>query len=164
MTVAFPLQRLRLNFLRRYKWAFRPSYDAIDSDVVAPPEFFKFISARQELLAVRVYFSRSGHQSNWHDQDEGFSPSDSFKLARYLLQQLSTSPTGWAGHWSANRMQVNDPPIVFVSPILTYCSSCATSLIFVKIFMLCRQACEICKNLTFPLSSGSRRRIPGFRQ
>jgi hypothetical protein len=113
LSVSFPLQRLRLNFLRRYKWAFRPSYDAIDSAVVAPPDFFKFLSARQQLLAVRVYFSRSVQLSNWHDQDEGFSPSDSFKLARYLLQQLSTSPTGWAGHWSANRLQVNDPPMLF---------------------------------------------------
>ncbi|KIM87338.1 hypothetical protein PILCRDRAFT_63658, partial [Piloderma croceum F 1598] len=90
LSLSFPLQRLRLNFLRRYKWAFRPSYDAIDSTVVAPPDFFKFLSARQELLAVR---------------DEGFSPSDSFKLARCLLQQLSTSLTGWAGHWSADRLQ-----------------------------------------------------------
>jgi hypothetical protein len=33
----------------------------------------------------------------------------------------------------------------------------------VKLFMLCRQACEICENLIFPLFSGSRKRIRGFR-
>ena len=50
--MSFPLQRMRLNFLRRYKWAFRPSYDAIDTAVVAPPEFFEFLQAREDVLDV----------------------------------------------------------------------------------------------------------------
>jgi hypothetical protein len=50
--MSLPLQRMRLNFLRRYKWAFRPAYDRFDSAVIAPPEFFKFLSAREDILAV----------------------------------------------------------------------------------------------------------------
>jgi len=85
-TMSFSLQRLRLNFLRRYKWAFNPAYDAVVTAVVAPPDIFKFIYARQDILA-----------------NDFFSPSDSFKLARSILQKLMVSPA--AGDWSNDIIQ-----------------------------------------------------------
>ena len=46
---------MRLNFQRRYKWAFRPEYNDIKTPVIAPPQFSDFMPACKELLNVNVY-------------------------------------------------------------------------------------------------------------
>lgn len=49
---AYPAQRMHLNILRRYKWAFKAGYDSIDTPVVVSPNFAEFASARREILIV----------------------------------------------------------------------------------------------------------------
>lgn len=49
---AYPAQRMHLNILRRYKWAFKAGYDSIDAPVVVSPNFAEFASARREILIV----------------------------------------------------------------------------------------------------------------
>jgi hypothetical protein len=44
---------MRLNFLRRYKWAFNAEYDEIDSSDPGAPEYFEFLPACQEILTVK---------------------------------------------------------------------------------------------------------------
>ena len=46
-TVSMPLAsaRIRPNFDRRYKWAFRSHYDDFETPVVAPPELWRFFKA-----------------------------------------------------------------------------------------------------------------------
>lgn len=56
-TVSMPLAsfdwvRIRPNFYRRYKWAFRSCYDDSETPVVAPPELYRFINACGESLKV----------------------------------------------------------------------------------------------------------------
>lgn len=64
-TVSMPLMsfdwaRIRPNFHRRYKWAFRAEYDESETPVVAQPELYRFIQACGEsskvdlLLAVKL--------------------------------------------------------------------------------------------------------------
>jgi len=88
--MSFAWQRMRFNFCRRYKWAFRSEYDDIETPVIAPPEFHRFMPACTETL-----------------KDEYFSPSNSFKFARSILLHLleSRSSGGWAGRWGKERIQ-----------------------------------------------------------
>jgi hypothetical protein len=43
--MTFSWQRMRLNFLRRYKWAFVPEYEDIDLQPFGHPSFTKFAAA-----------------------------------------------------------------------------------------------------------------------
>jgi hypothetical protein len=47
-------------------------------------------------------------------QDDYFSPSQAFKMARHILQQLTTSSAGWAGQWKEDRMQVGTLRMIHV--------------------------------------------------
>ena len=56
-TVSMPLAsfdwaRIRPNFYRRYKWAFRSQYDDLETPVVAPPELYRFMKACGETMQV----------------------------------------------------------------------------------------------------------------
>ena len=56
-TVSMPLAsfdwaRIRPNFYRRYKWAFKSCYEDSETPVVAPPELHRFIKACGESLEV----------------------------------------------------------------------------------------------------------------
>ena len=56
-TVSMPLSsfdwaRIRPNFYRRYKWAFRSCYDDLETPVVAPPELYRFMKACGESVEV----------------------------------------------------------------------------------------------------------------
>lgn len=83
-----PAPRLALNFVRRYKWAFRPEYAKLRPQVAAP-DLSAFASASMEVLKdkqepLRLHFER----------------------ARDGLAELNDSPVGAAGSWHEDRLQV----------------------------------------------------------
>jgi len=84
-----PAPRLALNFVRRYKWAFRPEYERLRPQV-APPDLSAFVDASMEVLKdkqepLRLHFER----------------------ARDGLAELElNSPVGTAGPWHEDRLQV----------------------------------------------------------
>lgn len=83
-----PAERLALNFVRRYKWAFRPEYERLRPQV-AIPDLSSFASASVEILKherepVRLHFER----------------------ARDGLAKLDGSLAGFAGPWHEDRLRV----------------------------------------------------------
>jgi hypothetical protein len=46
---------MRATFCRRYKWAFRPDYDNIETPVVGHPELHSLTQACSDALQVTVY-------------------------------------------------------------------------------------------------------------
>ncbi|KAH9033987.1 Mak10-domain-containing protein [Lactarius deliciosus] len=83
-----PAERLALNFVRRYKWAFRPEYKNLRPQV-AIPDLSSFASASVEILKdkrqpVRLHFER----------------------ARDGLAKLDGLPAGLAGPWHEDRLRV----------------------------------------------------------
>ncbi|KAJ8591458.1 Mak10-domain-containing protein [Rhizopogon salebrosus TDB-379] len=95
--ITFSWQRTRLNFLRRYKWAFVPEYEDIDLQPLGHPNFTKFAAAYEA--------ARKGEQ---------YHSLDSIALAREILSRLLMSPNGWAGRWSEERKQ-------FIQKLLDVC-------------------------------------------
>jgi hypothetical protein len=86
-----PAERLALNFVRRYKWAFRPEYEKLRPQV-AIPDLSSFASASVEILKhkrepVRLHFER----------------------ARDGLAKLDGSLAGFAGPWHEYRLRVCVP-------------------------------------------------------
>ncbi|KAH7890082.1 Mak10 subunit, NatC N-terminal acetyltransferase-domain-containing protein [Phlebopus sp. FC_14] len=81
-------QRMRLNFLRRYKWAFIDEYEDINLAPVGHPNFTKFASCCSVIPL-----------------DRDHSPAGQIELARQLLSQLATADGGWAGPWDDERRQ-----------------------------------------------------------
>jgi hypothetical protein len=92
----FSWRRTRLNFLRRYKWAFTPEYEDIDLQPFGHPNFTKFTTACESM-----------------QKDKQFS-LDSIALAIEALSNVLTSPDGWAGRWSEERQK-------FVQKLLDVC-------------------------------------------
>jgi len=88
LLTSFDWQRLELNFTRRYKWAFLPEYENIETPAVAQPNILEFLSACVELLS-----------------DDFYSPRDSVKMARDVLTQVADMPVGCAGMWGSDRTQ-----------------------------------------------------------
>ncbi|KAG1749555.1 Mak10 subunit, NatC N-terminal acetyltransferase-domain-containing protein [Suillus lakei] len=93
----FSWRRTRLNFLRRYKWAFTPEYEDIDIQPFGHPSFTKFAAACESTQKDTQYLSL-----------------DSIALAREVLSCMLTSPDGWAGRWSEERKK-------FVQKLLDVC-------------------------------------------
>ena len=85
-----PASRLALNFVRRYKWAFRPEYAKLRSQVAAP-DLSAFASASAEVL-----------------KDEQEPLRLHFERARDGLAELNKLPVGVAGPWHEDRLQVNN--------------------------------------------------------
>ncbi|KAH0830164.1 hypothetical protein J3R83DRAFT_1513 [Lanmaoa asiatica] len=81
-------QRMRLNCLRRYKWAFVDEYDDIDQPPVGHPNFLKFTAACSAI-----------------QQDRDHSPAGQIQLAGMLLKELVTFTGGWTGPWVEERKQ-----------------------------------------------------------
>jgi len=84
-----PPLRLALNFVRRYKWAFRPEYEGLRTQVAAP-DLSAFADAAMVALKdkqepLRIHFER----------------------ARDQLAELNGSPVGAAGPWHETRLQVS---------------------------------------------------------
>src|SRR5258708_13942010 len=81
-----PASRLALNFVRRYKWAFRPEYSRLRPQAAAP-DFTAFANASVDVLKdqrepLRVHFER----------------------ARDGLAEVTRSPVGVAGPWHDTRV------------------------------------------------------------
>jgi len=87
---SFDWARIRPNFYRRYKWAFRPDYDDSQTPVIAQPELYRFMKALDESM-----------------KGGGMVPSEFIELARTILLHLITSNKfgGYAGLWVKDRMQ-----------------------------------------------------------
>ncbi|KAF8259877.1 Mak10 subunit, NatC N-terminal acetyltransferase-domain-containing protein [Lactarius quietus] len=83
-----PTDRLALNFVRRYKWAFRPEYKKLRPQVVIP-DLSSFASASVEIL------KREQEPLRLH-----------FERARDGLAKLDGLPAGLAGPWHEDRLQV----------------------------------------------------------
>ena len=49
---SFDWTRIRPNFYRRYKWAFRQDYDDSQTPVIAQPELYRFMKALEESMKV----------------------------------------------------------------------------------------------------------------
>ncbi|ESK85192.1 amino-acid n-acetyltransferase subunit [Moniliophthora roreri MCA 2997] len=77
--------------MRRHKWAFRVEYEDYENPPIAHPHLESYLADLYEM-----------------DDDEWFSPSDSFGFAKGLLESLlgNRDAGGWAGHWKEERMQV----------------------------------------------------------
>lgn len=86
-----PASRLALNFVRRYKWAFRPEYAKLRPQVAAP-DLSAFASASEEAL-----------------KDEQEPLRLHFERARDGLAELDRLPVGVAGPWHEDRLEVNHP-------------------------------------------------------
>ncbi len=83
-----PAERLALNFVRRYKWAFRLEYEKLRPQV-AIPDLSSFASASVEILKdkrepLRLHFER----------------------ARDGLAKLDGLSAGLAGPWHEDRLRV----------------------------------------------------------
>ncbi|KAI0282481.1 Mak10 subunit, NatC N-terminal acetyltransferase-domain-containing protein [Russula aff. rugulosa BPL654] len=83
-----PASRLALNFVRRYKWAFRPEYVRLRPQVAAP-DLSAFASASAEVL-----------------KDEQEPLRLHFERARDGLVELNSLPAGLAGPWHEDRLRV----------------------------------------------------------
>ncbi len=83
-----PAERLALNFVRRYKWAFRPEYKKLRPQV-GIPDLSAFASASVEIL-----------------KDEREPLRLHFERARDGLAKLDGSPAGLAGPWHNDRLRV----------------------------------------------------------
>ncbi|KAI6095255.1 hypothetical protein EV401DRAFT_2047866 [Pisolithus croceorrhizus] len=68
-------ERLRPNFLRRYKWAFMHEYEDFDVPPVGHPNFLAFTTSCSVIL-----------------QDKEFSPAEQAELAERLLTGSTTAP------------------------------------------------------------------------
>ncbi|KAH7928162.1 Mak10-domain-containing protein [Leucogyrophana mollusca] len=86
--LSFSWQRMRLNFLRRYKWAFLPEYDDVDLPPVGHPNFLKFVTACAAI-----------------PQSEHHSPAGCVQLAKDILLCSLRFPPGMAGQWGGDRVQ-----------------------------------------------------------
>jgi len=88
--ITLPWSRMRATFCRRYKWAFRPDYDNIETPVVGHPELHSLTQACSDAL-----------------QDEQFSPSGAVEMGEAILLGLLDSALtgGWAGRWEKDRMK-----------------------------------------------------------
>ena len=86
-----PASRLALNFVRRYKWAFRPEYGRLRPQVAAP-DLSAFASAAAEVL-----------------KDEQEPLRLHFERARDGLAELNRLPAGVAGLWHEERLRVSNP-------------------------------------------------------
>ncbi|KAI6103733.1 Mak10 subunit, NatC N-terminal acetyltransferase-domain-containing protein [Pisolithus croceorrhizus] len=90
-------ERLRLNFLRRYKWALMHEYEDIDIPPIGHPNFLSFTTSCSAIL-----------------QDKEFSPAEQAELAERLLTGSTTAPGRMAGPWTPDRME-------FVSKMAEVC-------------------------------------------
>ncbi|KAF8548370.1 hypothetical protein OG21DRAFT_1471303 [Imleria badia] len=81
-------QRMRLNCIRRYKWAFVDEYEDFDQPPVGHPNFLKFTAA---CAAIQ--------------QDRDYSPVGQIRLASVLLEELVSSSGEWTGPWVEERTQ-----------------------------------------------------------
>jgi hypothetical protein len=86
-----PPPRIALNFVRRYKWAFRLEYERLRSQVVAP-DLSAFANASMEVL-----------------KDEQEPLRLHFERARDGLADLNGMLVGAAGPWHEVRLQVRPP-------------------------------------------------------
>lgn len=93
-----PAPRLALNFVRRYKWAFRPEYAKLRPQVAAP-DLSAFVDASVDVL-----------------KDEREPLRLHFEQARDGLAGLNDLSAGAAGPYHENRLQVS----VADSPIRSY--------------------------------------------
>ncbi|KAI6125227.1 Mak10 subunit, NatC N-terminal acetyltransferase-domain-containing protein [Pisolithus croceorrhizus] len=87
-TMGSSWERLRLNFLRRYKWAFMHEYEDFDVPPVGHPNFLAFTTSCSVIL-----------------QDKEFSPAEQAELAERLLRGSTTAPGRMAGPWTPERME-----------------------------------------------------------
>lgn len=51
----FDSNRMRPAFFRRYKWAFRPEYDNINTQTVGHPELYRLLPLCADIYLVRSY-------------------------------------------------------------------------------------------------------------
>ncbi|KAG0694642.1 Mak10 subunit, NatC N-terminal acetyltransferase-domain-containing protein [Suillus ampliporus] len=105
----FSWRRTRLNFLRRYKWAFMSEYEDIDLQPFGHPSFTKFAAACEDHAK-----GQCSQQLERSKYDKQYLSLDSIALAREILSRLLTSPAGWAGGWSEERKK-------FVQKLLDVC-------------------------------------------
>ncbi|KAI6131168.1 Mak10 subunit, NatC N-terminal acetyltransferase-domain-containing protein [Pisolithus croceorrhizus] len=96
-TMGSSWERLRLNFLRRYKWAFMHEYEDFDVPPVGHPNFLAFTTSCSVIL-----------------QDKEFSPAEQAELAERLLRGSTAAPGRMAGPWTPDRME-------FVSKMAELC-------------------------------------------
>ncbi|KAI0933432.1 hypothetical protein AcV5_005579 [Taiwanofungus camphoratus] len=87
--LTLPYKRTSLNFIRRYKWAFKPEYDNL-APALPLPDLLSFTPHTTEIF-----------------QDKYYCPSGSFKLAGDILRRLVESGTtqGYAGNWTEDRRE-----------------------------------------------------------
>ncbi|KAG7453081.1 uncharacterized protein BT62DRAFT_959328 [Guyanagaster necrorhizus] len=99
----FDWQRMKPNFIRRYKWAWRPQYKDVCTHPVGHPQLYKFLPSTQEI-----------------SEDKFYSPSESFGFARVLISQLlePTFRNDWAGEWRDERAK-------FLQVLVTTCDNLA---------------------------------------
>ncbi|KAI6094539.1 Mak10 subunit, NatC N-terminal acetyltransferase-domain-containing protein [Pisolithus croceorrhizus] len=100
-TMGSSWERLRLNFLRRYKWAFMHEYEDFDVPPVGHPNFLAFTTSCSVIL-----------------QDKEFSPAEQAELAERLLRGSTTAPGRMAGPWTPERQLVWDPDVQPWFPVM----------------------------------------------
>ncbi|KAH9857479.1 Mak10-domain-containing protein [Lenzites betulinus] len=85
--ITSPWPRITINFLKRYKWLFRPEFNEL-TPAEPIPDLLAFPTALKDFLL-----------------DEYHSPSESFLLAQNICTRLSYSSYEWLGHWGADRVE-----------------------------------------------------------
>ncbi|CDO71912.1 hypothetical protein BN946_scf184940.g59 [Trametes cinnabarina] len=85
--IASPWRRITLNFLRRYKWLFKPEFDHLPP-AEPIPDLLSFPHTLKGLLLDKFY-----------------SPTASLQLAQDILSELAESTYSWLGYWEADRRE-----------------------------------------------------------
>ncbi|RDB19321.1 N-alpha-acetyltransferase 35, NatC auxiliary subunit [Hypsizygus marmoreus] len=88
--ISFDWSRLRPTFYRRYKWAFRPEYEDIETQPIGHPDICRLMPTCADVL-----------------QNELFSPSGEIEMAETILSGLTKfgNSGGWAASWANDRLQ-----------------------------------------------------------
>jgi N-alpha-acetyltransferase 35, NatC auxiliary subunit len=103
------IDRMRLNFLRRYKWAFRPENDDLEVNPVGHPDFGDFVDDCAGIAKVRYspwpLVTVSNNALAHLDQDT-YSPSKSCKTAHRIFKRLIKAPGGCTPAFAPSRIRV----------------------------------------------------------
>ncbi|KAG6916900.1 hypothetical protein DXG01_004733 [Tephrocybe rancida] len=103
----FDSNRMRPAFFRRYKWAFQPEYDDIDTPTVGHPELYRLVALYADTYQVCFHNLVGSISMLSSAKDESFSPSGSIEMARGILSRLVSTGCsgGWSSLWASDRME-----------------------------------------------------------
>lgn len=98
-------ERMSLNFVRRFKWAFHPGYDEIDALALPLPDFEYFRSQIFEWSISEVTITNNSDLMSLTVLWQDYSPSEALRDAQDLAlltahdRPLNSLPGQWIDGW-----------------------------------------------------------------